>query len=44
MHSNNMNFLAEFVGRMSFGVQIQTKPVVPFQNYKTSAKTTQSKN
>jgi len=39
-----MNFFAKFVGRMSFGVQIQTKLVVPFQNYKTSAKTIQSKN
>jgi hypothetical protein len=27
MHSNNKNFLARFVGRACFGVQIQTKPM-----------------
>jgi hypothetical protein len=29
MHSNNANFLVKFVGRMHFGVQIQTKLVTP---------------
>ncbi len=29
MHSNNRNFLARFVGRMHFGVQIQIKPMIP---------------
>jgi hypothetical protein len=42
-HSNNKNFLARFIGRMHFGVQIQTKPMtfylVPFEGYKISAKT-----
>jgi hypothetical protein len=29
MHSNNENFFPEFVGRMHYGVQIETKPVTP---------------
>jgi hypothetical protein len=29
MHSIKENFLAEFVGRMHFGVQTQTKLVIP---------------
>jgi len=29
MYSNNENFLVGFVGRMCFGVQTQTKPLIP---------------
>jgi len=46
MHSNNKNFLARFVGRIHFGVQIEIKlmtpQLTPFQGSKTSAETTQS--
>jgi len=29
MHSNTWNFLIKFVGRMRFGVQTETKPLIP---------------